>query len=82
MQRFDSGRQVTSLGLRFTVRPSHFVHDEMRIKCTGDASERRQGSALHVFLFAGRRLLGEGVCAGQQPPVVWTPRPGTLRRRC
>ncbi|XP_037516268.1 synaptogenesis protein syg-2 [Rhipicephalus sanguineus] len=33
IQRHESGRQVTSLGLRFTVRPSHFVHDEMRIKC-------------------------------------------------
>ncbi|KAH6929991.1 hypothetical protein HPB50_007931 [Hyalomma asiaticum] len=33
IQRHESGRQVTSLGLRFTVRPGHFVHDEMRIKC-------------------------------------------------
>lgn len=38
----ESGRQVTSLGLRFTVRPSHFVLDEMRIRCTAtlDSSDR------------------------------------------
>lgn len=38
IQRVESGRQVTSLGLRFTVRPYHFVHDEMRIKCTATLS--------------------------------------------
>ncbi|XP_075749099.1 uncharacterized protein LOC119172757 [Rhipicephalus microplus] len=43
MQRFDSGRQVTSLGLRFTVRPSHFVHDEMRIKCTATLQNGGRG---------------------------------------
>ncbi|XP_064470866.1 kin of IRRE-like protein 3 [Ornithodoros turicata] len=32
--RLESGRLVTSLGLRFSVRPYHFVNDEMRIKCT------------------------------------------------
>ncbi|KAH6930739.1 hypothetical protein HPB50_018019 [Hyalomma asiaticum] len=42
-QRFDSGRHVTSLGLRFTVRPSHFVHDEMRIKCTATLQNGGRG---------------------------------------
>ncbi|KAH9385012.1 hypothetical protein HPB48_027048 [Haemaphysalis longicornis] len=42
VQLAESGRQVTSLGLRFTVRPSHFVLDEMRIRCTAtlDSSDR------------------------------------------
>lgn len=42
-QRLESGRQVTSLGLRFTVRPSHFVNDEMRIKCTATLQNGTRG---------------------------------------
>ncbi|XP_040359260.1 synaptogenesis protein syg-2 isoform X2 [Ixodes scapularis] len=38
IHRYESGRQVTSLGLRFTVRPHHFLGDEMRIKCTATLS--------------------------------------------
>ncbi|CAN7982838.1 unnamed protein product, partial [Ixodes hexagonus] len=38
IHRYESGRQVTSLGLRFTVRPYHFLSDEMRIKCTATLS--------------------------------------------
>ncbi|XP_077525280.1 uncharacterized protein LOC144136644 [Amblyomma americanum] len=43
LQRLDSGRLVTSLGLRFTVRPSHFLHDEMRIKCTATLQNGGRG---------------------------------------
>ncbi|KAK8776597.1 hypothetical protein V5799_030058 [Amblyomma americanum] len=42
-QRLESGRQVASLGLRFTVRPSHFVNDEMRIKCTATLQNATRG---------------------------------------
>ncbi|XP_049525099.1 uncharacterized protein LOC125946347 [Dermacentor silvarum] len=45
IQRLESGRQVTSLGLRFTVRPGHFVHDEMRIKCMASLPGAARGSS-------------------------------------
>nr|XP_050034882.1 synaptogenesis protein syg-2-like [Dermacentor andersoni] len=45
IQRLESGRQVTSLGLRFTVRPGHFVHDEMRIKCMAVLPGAARGSS-------------------------------------
>ncbi|KAK8787444.1 hypothetical protein V5799_022780, partial [Amblyomma americanum] len=45
-QRLESGLQVTYLGLRFTVRPGHFVHDEMRIKCTATLQGSGRGPTL------------------------------------
>ncbi|XP_049525075.1 uncharacterized protein LOC119455991 [Dermacentor silvarum] len=43
LRRLESGGQVTSLGLRFTVRPGHFVRDEMRIKCTATLQNAGRG---------------------------------------
>ncbi|XP_037279718.2 uncharacterized protein LOC119172669 [Rhipicephalus microplus] len=43
LRRLESGRQEMSLGLRFTVRPVHFVRDEMRIKCTATLQNDGKG---------------------------------------
>ncbi|XP_050034742.1 uncharacterized protein [Dermacentor andersoni] len=43
LRRLESGGQVTSLGLHFTVRPGHFVRDEMRIKCTATLQNAGRG---------------------------------------